>query len=46
VAEGIRREGGSERGGRKKRGLLPQKGGQLPQEAAGKCDIVENATLR
>ena len=50
MTEGVRREGGCERGGRKKGNFLHQKGGELEQEVgvltAGECDIVEKVTLR
>ena len=50
MTEGMRREGGCERRGRKKRGFLHQKGGELEQEVgvliAGERGIVEKATLR
>jgi hypothetical protein len=50
VTEGVRREGGCERGGRKKGNFLHQKGGELEQEVcvltAGECGIVEKATMR
>jgi hypothetical protein len=50
VTEGVRREGRCERGGRKERGFLHQKGGELEQEVgvliAGERGIVEKATLR